>query len=68
MVKNFKCKHTEALFNGKHVNKFANIEIVATRKLQMIDAAIDIKDLRIPPANRLEQLQGTRKNQYSKDQ
>ena len=35
------------------------------RKLRMLDAAISVDDLRIPPANRLEKLKGDRKGQYS---
>mgnify|MGYP000873258265 FL=1 len=35
------------------------------RKLQMIDAAADISDLRVPPGNRLERLQGNMKGRYS---
>lgn len=37
----------------------------ALRKLLMIDAAVDLQDLRIPPANRLEKLKGLRAHQYS---
>ena len=42
-----------------------NIQGVALRKLFMIQRAHELKDLRIPPANRLEKLKGERKNQYS---
>ncbi len=35
------------------------------RKLQMLDAACALKDLRVPPGNRLEALKGDRKGQYS---
>ena len=35
------------------------------RKLWMIDAAVEIHDLRVPPANHLEMLKGKRKGQYS---
>lgn len=42
-----------------------NIESVARRKLQMIDAAGDVKDLRMPPGNHLEALEGDRKGQHS---
>lgn len=37
----------------------------ALRKLRMIDAAADINDLRVPPGNRLEALEGNRKGQHS---
>ena len=46
-------------------NKQYDIQRVAYRKLLMIDSAIDIDDLRIPPANRLEKLSGDREGQYS---
>jgi proteic killer suppression protein len=35
------------------------------KKLWMIDAAPDLKSLRVPPSNRLEALKGDRKGQYS---
>lgn len=35
------------------------------RKLQMLDAAAELHDLRIPPSNHLEKLQGDRAGQYS---
>ena len=38
---------------------------VARRKLTMLDAAAKLEDLRVPPANRLEALQGDRKGQHS---
>ncbi len=38
---------------------------MAERKLQMLDAAVELADLRIPPGNRLEKLAGDRKGQYS---
>jgi len=41
------------------------IQSLAYRKLIMIDASIDIEDLKIPPANRLEKLTGDRDGQYS---
>ena len=38
---------------------------MARRKLLMIDAAVDLRDLRVPPGNRLEKLKGDRSGQYS---
>jgi len=43
----------------------SDIQQVALRKLRMLNNAIDINDLRIPPANRLEKLSGDREGQYS---
>jgi proteic killer suppression protein len=65
VIRSFKSPDTEALFNGKRVKRFVNIERVATRKLQMLDDAVDLSDLATPPANRLEALKGDRRGQYS---
>lgn len=53
------------VYSGKRVRRFANIERVATRKLQMLDDAPQLTDLAAPPANRLEALKGDRRGQYS---
>jgi proteic killer suppression protein len=55
----------EALFNGKRVRRFAIIECVATRKVQMLDDAVQLIDLVAPPGNRLEALKGGRRGQHS---
>ena len=65
MIKSFRCKNTEALYNGKRAARFANIETVATRKLQMLDDAAALIDLKAPPANYLEALKGDRAGQHS---
>ena len=65
MIKTFKCRDTEALFGGVRVARFANIAIVAMRKLQMVHAATRIESLRVPPQNRLEKLSGDRVGQWS---
>ena len=65
MIRSFKSPEAEALFNGKRVAKFANLEKVATRKLQMLDDAVELSDLMAPAANRLEALRGDRKGQHS---
>lgn len=66
MIKSFKCKETEKIFGGRASRRLpANIQTVAKRKLFMLEAAQDLNDLRIPPANRLEKLQGDREGQYS---
>lgn len=45
--------------------RFNNIASVARRKLDMLNAAANLADLRVPPANRLEALQGDRAGQHS---
>ena len=65
MIKSFTCSDTQDLFAGKTVPRFINIRSVAERKLQMINRATRIDDLRVPPNNRLEALKGDRKGQYS---
>lgn len=54
MIADFRCKDTKALFNGENPRRFAAFASVALRKLDMLDAAKTLDDLRIPPANRLE--------------
>ncbi len=65
MIKSFKCSDTEDLFNRKRVARFVNIESVARRKLEQLNLAGKLGDLRIPPGNRLESLKGDRGDQYS---
>ena len=65
MISTFKCPDTEALFNGKRVARFVNIQVVALRKLAMLNRAEKPEDLRIPPNNRLEQLKRNRVGQWS---
>jgi proteic killer suppression protein len=66
MIKTFRCKEMHKVYERKFSKKLPHdIQRVAYRKLLMIDSAIDIDDLRIPPANRLEKLSGDREGQYS---
>ena len=65
MILTFKCSDTEALFNGTRVARFVNIQVVALRKLAMLNRAGKLEDLRIPPNNRLEQLKRDRVSQWS---
>lgn len=65
MIKTFRCRQTQKLFEGWRVNRFINIESAARRKLEILEAAQELADLRSPPGNRLEQLKGKRKGQYS---
>lgn len=65
MIIDFRCQDTQALMLGRRVARFANMEAVAMRKLVQLNAATSLEFLRIPPGNRLEALQGTRKGQHS---
>lgn len=66
MIQSFKCKETEKIWKQIHSKKFPeSIQQIALRKLFMIQRAKELKDLLIPPANRLEKLKGNRQNQYS---
>lgn len=66
MMISFGSKETEKIWNGERVKGLATeIQEIGRRKLRMINNAINIADLRIPPANRLEKLSGNWKNFYS---
>ena len=65
MIKSFSDKETASLFNTGHSRKFSNIERIALRKLDMINAAINVDTLKVPPGNRLGALKGNRQGQYS---
>lgn len=65
MIRSFKCKDTEALFDDRFVRRFQGIERAARRKLEILEAVEKLEDLRVPPGNRLEVLRGERKGQHS---
>ena len=66
MIKTFKDKETKAIFNLEYSKRLpSHLQHIALRKLYMIDAAEDLKDLRIPPGNHLESLNGDRSGQHS---
>ena len=65
MIKSFKCADTEALFKLGRVKRFVNIERPALRKLEQLELAMSLDDVRVPPANRLEKLSGDRAGQWS---
>lgn len=65
MIRSFKCGETLALFEAGNSRRWANVLNVATRKLAMLNAAVELRDLRSPPGNRLKQLHGDRAGQHS---
>ena len=66
MIRSFKSKETEKVFNRERSQKLpSDIQQVALRKLRMLNRAVTLQDLRVPPANRLEKLAGDRAGQYS---
>ena len=66
MIRSFRDKTTEAVFNGEGPKGFpADLVKMARRKLRYLNAADDLGDLRSLPGNRLEALAGDRKGQHS---
>ena len=66
MIRHFKDKETLKIWEGHISRKLpGDIQAIARRKLRMLNNAQQLKDLRVPPANRLEALKGTRKGQHS---
>ena len=66
MIASFACPKTERLWERRRDHGLPpQIERVALRKLTQIDRSRDVRDLRIPPGNRLEALKGDRAGQMS---
>ena len=66
MIKSFKDDETMKIYQRQRSRKLpSDIQQVALRKLRMINNAISLNDLRVPPANRLEKLSGNRESQWS---
>jgi proteic killer suppression protein len=65
MIVSFKDADTMELFTERKSRRWASIAKVARRKLDQLEAAISLDDMRIPPANRLEALKVDRKGQHS---
>lgn len=66
MIRSFVDKEAEKIWLGERSRRLpADIQPVARRKLRMLNAAANLDDLRVPPANRLEALKGDRRGQYS---
>ena len=65
MIRTFRDKDTESLFNGQRVRKFSGFISQAEKRLEILEAATSLKDLSGLPGNRFEALKGDRKGQYS---
>jgi len=66
MIKSFKCKYTKLLFDGTSQKKFSEaVNKGGKRKLDMLNAAHDFEDLKVPPSNYFEQLKGNLAGFYS---
>ena len=66
MIKSFKCKETEKIWNEEFSRKLPHdIQKKALQKLRMLNISSSLEDLKVPPSNHLELLSGDRQGQYS---
>jgi proteic killer suppression protein len=65
MIQSFKDADTKKLYETGSNQRWASIQTVALRKLDQIEAAMNLENLRVPPGNRLEPLKGRRIGQHS---
>lgn len=66
VIDGFKCRETERLWEKFRSRRLPqSIQQKALDKLQLLDAAVTLSDLRMPPGNRLEALKGDRTGQHS---
>jgi proteic killer suppression protein len=65
VIRSFRDKDVEALFDDLTVRRFRAIERVARRKLLYLHRARVLGDLKAPPGNQLEALKGDRRGQHS---
>ena len=70
MIAYFRTKGTEDIFNGENTKEARetcprSLWKIVARKLDQLDSAARLNELRVPPANNLERLKGDRKGQYS---
>ena len=65
MIKSFRCKDSQALYETGKTRRFSAIKAAAERKLIMLESSEVLNDLKSPPGNSLEPLEGNRKGQHS---
>jgi proteic killer suppression protein len=65
VIKSFKCKYTQQLFEGRCPRRFLSLRAAAERKLILLHSACTIEFLSLPPGNRLEKLSGDRQGCWS---
>jgi proteic killer suppression protein len=65
MIQSFRCEETHGLFIARKSRLWSTVISVALRKLDQLEAAANLNDLRAPPGNRLEALKGSREGQHS---
>jgi proteic killer suppression protein len=66
VIRSFGSKNTERIWHGNYVKGVdRTVQRATLRKLELIHAAKDVEDLRVPPGNRLERLLGDRRGQHS---
>ena len=66
MIKSFRDREAERIWQGRLSRRLPQeIQRTARRKLRMLNSAMTLDDLRVPPGNRLEALSGDRAGQHS---
>jgi proteic killer suppression protein len=65
MILSFRDRRTSAFADGGFVREFQGFDRQAWKRLEVLDAATSLDDLRGLPSNRLETLRGDRRGQYS---
>lgn len=65
MIRSFKNRDNRNFYQGKRVLRWQLIQAQAERRMQILDEATCINDLRNLPSNHFEMLSGERKEQYS---
>lgn len=65
MIRSFRDRDTQSLFEGRCPRRWLSIRPMAERKLAQLHAAASLEFLRAPPGNRLEKLSGNREGLWS---